>query len=94
MKLRSFVRNLGLAFVLAGAMATMPLSAGIGEFFDGAGYGPTAEYAVQAAIWDAETSASYYGLYRCELVGEPIVFPQPPNSRRAFRAQASLSCGQ
>jgi hypothetical protein len=92
MRLRSSVRTLGLAFALAGALTTNHLSAVVLDFFDGAGYGPTAEYAVQAAIWDAEASASAYGLYRCELVGEPTVFQQPPNSRRAFRAQATLSC--
>jgi hypothetical protein len=92
MRLRSFVLTLALAFVLAGALTTNHLSAVVIEFFDGAGYGPTAEYAVQAAIWDAEASASAYGLYRCELAGEPTVFWQPANSRRAFRAQATLHC--
>jgi hypothetical protein len=92
MRLRSFVRTLVLAFALAGALATTPLSAVVLEFFDGAGYGPTEDYAVQAAIWDAEASASAYGLYRCELVGEPVVFQQAPNSRRAYRAQATLYC--
>jgi hypothetical protein len=92
MTLRSSVRTLGLAIVLAGVLATTPLSAVVMDIFDGGGYGPTAEYAVQAAIWDAETTASYYGLYRCELAGEPIVFPQPLNSRRAFRAQARVYC--
>jgi hypothetical protein len=92
MKLRSSLRTLCLAVALAGALATTPLSAVVMDSFDGGGYGPTAEYAVQAAIWDAETSASYYGFYRCQLVEEPIVFPQPPGSRRAFRAQARVSC--
>jgi hypothetical protein len=92
MKLRSFVRTLGLAFALAGALTTNHLSAVVIDVFDGAGYGPTAEYAVQAAIWDAEASASGYGLYRCELVEEPTVFQQPAYSRRAFRAQARLFC--
>jgi hypothetical protein len=92
MRLRSFVRTLGLAFVLAGVLTTTPLSAVVTEFFDGGGYGPTAEYAMQAAIWDAEASASAYGLYRCELVEEPTVFIQPLNWRRPFRAQARLYC--
>jgi hypothetical protein len=92
MKLRSFVRNLGLAVVLAGVLATTPLSADVLEFFDGAGYGPTAEYAVQAAIWDAEATASAFGYYRCELMGDPVVFTSPRNSLRAFRAQANLYC--
>jgi hypothetical protein len=92
MRLRSSIRTLGLAFALAGVLTTTPFSAVVIDFFDGAGYGPTAEYAVQAAIWDAEASASAYGLYRCELVGEPTVFQQPAYSRRAFRAQATLYC--
>jgi hypothetical protein len=92
MRLRSFVRTLGLAIALAGALTTTHLSAVVLEFFDGGGYGPTVGYAVQAAIWDAEVSASYYGLYRCELAGEPVVFQQPANSLRAFRAQARLYC--
>ena len=67
-------------------------SAFVPEFFDGAGYGPTAETAVRQAIGDAEVSASAYGLYTCELVGEPAVFAQPPGSLRAFRAQVRLRC--
>lgn len=62
------------------------------DLFDGGGYRPTAEYAVQAAIWDAETSASTYGLFDCIPVGEPAVFPQPPGSRRAVRAQVTVRC--
>jgi hypothetical protein len=92
MRLRFSVRTLGLAFALAGAMILTSLSATVPEFFDGAGYGSTAETAVQAAIWDAEITASAYGLYTCELVGEPAVFPQPRNSLRAFRAHAILQC--
>jgi hypothetical protein len=92
MRLRSFVRTLGLAFALAGALTTNHLSAVVLDFFDGAGYGPTADYAVQAAIWDAEANANANGLYRCELAGEPTVFQQPANSRRAYRAQATLYC--
>ena len=37
-------------------------------------------------------TASTYGLYNCTLVGEPSVFPQPPGSRRAFRAQVTVRC--
>jgi hypothetical protein len=92
MRLRSFVRTLGLAFALSGALATTHLSAGVLEFFDGGGSGPTAEWAVQFAIWDAELTASYYGHYRCELAGEPAVFRQPPGSFRPFSAQVRLYC--
>ncbi len=92
MKLKYSVRTLGLAFVLAGALTTMPSSAWVPELFDGGGYGPTAETAVRAAIEDAEVTASGYQLYTCELVGEPSVFQQPPGSLRAFRAQVRLHC--
>lgn len=92
MRLRSAVRNIGLAFALAGVLSTTHLSANVTEFFDGGGYGPTADYAVQAAIWDAEASASSWGYYRCELIENPTVFSQPTNLRRAFRAQVRLYC--
>jgi hypothetical protein len=62
------------------------------ETFDGGGYGSTAETAVQAAIGDAEVTASGYGLFTCQLVEEPQVFPQPPGSLRAFTAQVKMRC--
>jgi hypothetical protein len=71
---------------------TSSSSAFIPEVFDGAGYGSTAETAVRQAIGDGETTASAYGLYTCELVEEPEVFPQPPGSLRAFRAHVRLRC--
>jgi hypothetical protein len=92
MRLRSYVRTLGLAVALAGALTTTPLSAVVLEFFDGGGSGPTPETAVQAAMWDAELTASGYGLFRCEMVGEPAVFRQPRNAPRAFSAQVRLYC--
>jgi hypothetical protein len=92
MRLRSLVRNLGLAFVLSGLLTITPLSAVVQMFFDGGGSGATADGAVRRAIWDAEVSASAYGLYRCELADEPIIFPQPANSLRAFRAQVTVYC--
>jgi hypothetical protein len=64
-----------------------------GMFFDGASFGPTEEVAVQGAIWDAEASASASGLFNCELVGEPEIFPGPaPEFNRNFRAQVRLFC--
>ncbi|HKX31681.1 MAG TPA: hypothetical protein VJ302_28610 [Blastocatellia bacterium] len=47
---------------------------------------------MQAAIEDAENTASGYGRYSCDLVGEPTVFPQPLSGPRAFRAQVRLHC--
>jgi hypothetical protein len=41
----------------------------IPEIFDGAGYGSTAESAVQQAIGDANTTASAYQLYSSERSG-------------------------
>lgn len=64
------------------------------EIFDGAGYGSTADTAVRQAIGDAEVTASAYGLYHCELVEDPAVFPQPPGSLRAFRAHVRMRCTQ
>jgi hypothetical protein len=94
MKLRSAVRNIGLAIALAGALSATHLSANVTEFFDGGGYGPTADYAVQAAMWDAEASANSWGYYKCQLIDDPTVFSQPTtlNLRRAFRAQVRLFC--
>jgi len=64
-----------------------------GMFFDGASFGPTEEVAVQGAIWDAEASASASGLFNCDLVGEPQIFPGPaPEFGRNFRAQVRLFC--
>ena len=88
MTMRFFLRAFGLGLALSAA----PLAAQVPELFDGGGYGPTAEYAVQAAIWDAEATASTYGLFDCQLVGEPAVFAQAPGSRRAFRAQVTVRC--
>ena len=79
-------------FGLVLALPAAPLAAQAPELFDGGGYGPTAGSAVQAAIWDAETTASTYGLFDCQLVGEPAVLPQAPGSRRAFRAQVTVRC--
>jgi hypothetical protein len=47
---------------------------------------------VRQAIGDARVTASAYGLYTCELVGEPEVFQQPPGSLRAFRAHVRMRC--
>jgi hypothetical protein len=55
------------------------------EFFDGGDSGPTPETAVQAAIWDAEVTASAWQLFACELVGEPAVFPSHRTRERSAR---------
>lgn len=91
---RKRVRELTVvaAACAAGLVSLEAASRGGAQLFTGGGFGPTAATAVQAAIWDAEASASAEGLYTCQLVGEPVVFPQPPGARRAFTAEATLSC--
>lgn len=62
-------------------------------FFVGAGFGPTPEYAIISAVWDAEVSASDLQLYSCELVAAPQLFPGPnPARRRNFTAQVMVGC--
>ena len=88
----------GFATILVLTMASSPATGSaadtpwVPESFDGGGYGSTAQSAIYAAIGDAENTASGYGLYTCELVGEPQVFPQPPGSLRRFTAQVKLRC--
>lgn len=73
--------------------ASLPALAQKGMIFTGAGYGPTREYAIQAAIWDAEAPASAYQLFTCELAGEPLIFPGPnPEWGRNFSAEADVFC--
>ena len=91
------IRLLGRAAlaVLGGLFLSLPspVVAQDIEFFTGGGYGPSPEVAIQAAIWDAETSASAYMLYACEVVGEPEVFPRSDDIRgNCFGAQATVHC--
>lgn len=62
-------------------------------FFTGGGYGPTADVAIQSALWDAQESASYFQLYNCQLFGEISIFAGS-NSRRGrnFTAQVTVAC--
>lgn len=96
-RLHASLMGFGVALLLTVAPSPLAGSAVassvfVPEFFDGGGYGPTGETAVHQAIGDAEVTASAYGLYSCELAEEPQVFPQPPGSLRAFRAQVRLRC--
>lgn len=93
-------RRIGAALVVPGMVLFLGLisapeansQVGI-KLFTGGGYGLTPENAVQAAIEDAEASASAEGLYTCELVGEPSVFPRnDPNRGPSFSAEATLGC--
>lgn len=77
-----------IGMVLIVGLTAASLEAGVAKLFTGGGYGATAANAVRAAIEDAENSASSEGLYTCELVGEPLIFPR----RGRFNAEATVSC--
>jgi len=63
------------------------------QLFTGGGYGPTPALAVQAAIEDAEASASAGQLNTCALVGQPMVFgPRRTAKGLTFTAEATVSC--
>jgi len=75
------------------AIPSPAIAQGDGMFFDGGGFGPTEEVAIQRAIEDAEISASASQLFTCELVDEPQTFPDPDNEfGRFFRAQVRVFC--
>lgn len=74
-------------------MSSSVMSAERGMQFDGAGFGPTIEIAIQSAIGDAEVSASAYQRYSCRLASEPRIFPGPNRAwSRNFRAQVTIEC--
>jgi hypothetical protein len=85
----------GLAAALLGLVVSSP--AGSSQFgptlFTGGGFGPSADVAIQGAIWDAEASASYYQLFDCQLVGEILIFTRA-NARwgRNYTAQVTIAC--
>lgn len=83
---------IGAVVLTSAASATLAASGGM--LFTGGGFGASREAAIQAAIWDAEASAASEGLFTCQLVGEPEVFPQSNRPKRApaFTAEATLSC--
>src|SRR5688572_7316125 len=89
--------GLGLAMT-AGATAMMMVFATpalASPLFCGAGRGPTAAVAIDAALDDARTSAQSEGFYGdCTIVGEPEVFEtfNDPNYGHVFRAQLNASC--
>jgi hypothetical protein len=61
--------------------------------FTGGGYGPTADVAIQGALWDAQESASYYQFYSCRMVGDVRIFTRT-NARggRNFTAEVTIAC--
>jgi hypothetical protein len=84
----------GVAAILCFLVASSPvIGLESSMLFMGAGFGPTPEVAIRSAIGDAETSASAYQLFTCEMVGEPSIFPGPnPEWGRNFRAGVTLAC--
>ncbi len=74
--------------VLAGVVAASPL-------YCGSGRGPTPEYAIKKAIYDAEVSAEGDGLLTCTVVGEPTVWFVPNAAYPAggfYRAGVNMAC--
>jgi len=79
-----------LSFVVSSPATSSPFSP---TTFTGGGYGPTADVAIQSAMWDAAETASYYQLYDCRVVGEILIFARP-NARfgRNFSAEVTIAC--
>lgn len=88
-----------VSLVLTAALISFVVSSPAGSaqggpaFFTGGGYGPTADVAIQGAIWDAQESAGYFQFYNCQLVGDVLIFARA-NARggRSFNAQATIAC--
>jgi hypothetical protein len=84
--------------VTAGAMALIvgtASPAAASPLFCGASRGPTAEVAIQGALWDAQSSAQSEGFYgACTIVGEPSIFEtrSDPNFGHIFRASLTATC--
>jgi hypothetical protein len=86
-------RRIALTAALLWSLAAPAAAQSEGMFFDGGGFGPTEDIAVQRAIEDAEVSASAYQLFTCELVGEPQIFPGThPERGPVIRAQVRVFC--
>jgi hypothetical protein len=73
--------------VLAGVAAASPI-------YCGSGRGPTPEYAINKAIYDAEVSAEGDGLFTCTIVGEPTVWfvPYEHYPGGFYRAGVNMTC--
>ena len=87
--------SLGVAAALLSFAVSSPAaSAQLGStLFMGGGFGPTADVAIQGAIWDAQESASYYQFYSCRMVGDVRIFTRT-NARggRNFTAEVTIAC--
>lgn len=79
-----------LSFVVSSPAGSSPFGPAL---FTGGGFGPTADVAIQSALWDAQESASYYQFYNCQLAGEILIFARS-NARagRNFNAQVTIAC--
>lgn len=89
----------GGALTVIGTVLALGLTASVtargnsSQLFTGAGFGPTADVAVQAATWDAEASAGAEGLYTCAQVGEASIFQRSNSARGSgFAAEVTLEC--
>jgi hypothetical protein len=93
----SHFRRASLA-VIATALTLIATPSAVGSqrnpmYFTGGGFGPTADVAIQGAVWDAEGTASLYQLYNCQVDGEILIFTRSsPRFGRNFNAQVMVAC--
>ncbi|MGH3011671.1 MAG: hypothetical protein ACRDMY_07510 [Gaiellaceae bacterium] len=78
----------------ASMVALLAPIASAAAIYCGGGRGPTAEMAIQTAIWDAQSSAEGDGLFTCTLADEPkVAFIQNDAYGGSFwRASVNMSC--
>jgi hypothetical protein len=96
MKSRVLTRRRSIVAAGAGAsvLALFAPIASAAAIYCGGGRGPTAEVAIQSAIWDAQSSAEGDGLFTCTLADEPkVAFIQNDPLRGDFwRASVNMTC--
>lgn len=79
-----------LSFAVSPTASSSPF---VPTVFTGGGYGPTADVAIQSALWDAEATASYFQLYNCRMVGDILIFSRSnPRFGRTFNAEVTVEC--
>ncbi|WP_285696594.1 hypothetical protein [Actinomadura sp. NBRC 104412] len=98
MRLRGLRPRTVSAFLVAVTAAAVvsvgaPAAADEVPVWNGFGRGLTAQRAIEKAIDDVEIMASSEGLFDCELVAEPIVWP-PDRSKgeTSFTAGVDMIC--
>lgn len=86
------VRMFGVVLAMTGMVAASAAAQPIAfDTFDGGGYGRTEDAAILAAMDDAMSTASAFGYYDCEMMGEPEVF-RSSHPTRKFNAQVRMRC--